>query len=189
MTAPLLNLQTMTKVALAELAKERGIDLKNVSKTPKSELISIIGQAVNAANGNKRQRITNAVNTLFDIQTDNGDNILALKEITQDDFLNTVLAVVPAWKQAGDEAQIKRHFGWYKSTYRKLHGALIRPRLSDEVKAERLEQAAVKKEVKAADKAKKVAAKAEKKAAADQLVSDAADADITETDEPIQEVG
>ena len=123
-----LNLRVMTKVQLKALADERGIELKNVSKTAKNEIISIIAQAINAQGGGKKQRIREAVTALFDLQTSDGENLDELNGISQDDFLNQVLAVAPQWKQSADEKQIKRHFAWYKSNYRKNHGGLIRPR-------------------------------------------------------------
>jgi len=153
-----INLTVMTKNALVEVAKERGIEIKNISKTNKRDLISIIAQVINAENGTKKERIRNAVTALFDLTTSAGKQLDALSTITQSDFLNTVLSVAPGWQHAADDAKVKKHFAWYKSNYRKNHGGLVRPRLTDEQKAERKAQA---EQAKAAKLAAKEAAKTE----------------------------
>jgi len=153
-----INLTAMTKNALVELAKDRGIDLKNISKTPKNEVISLIAQVINAENGVKKERIRNAVTALLDLTSNSGKNLDALNGISQSDFLNTVLSVAPGWQHAADDAKVKKHFAWYKSNYRKNHGGLVRPRLTDEQKAERKAQA---EQAKAAKLAAKEAAKTE----------------------------
>ena len=114
------DLTGMTKAQLGTLADEKGVTLKNRSKMTRAEMISKIAAAVNAAGGNKASRIRHAVKALFDQ--------VGVDAVTFGEFLTTVLAVAPAWSKADDAEVAGKHFSWYKTTYRKNFGQLLRPR-------------------------------------------------------------